>query len=371
MIAALEAAEIDVADDVEPEFIPRLERAPEIEVRAGPATAFVSLGVNTGSSTGNGKVVLRQARVRRAIATALDREALRQAVLGPYGEAGSTIVPPSHPDHAEPTAEAELAFDPDRAGRLLDRAGIIDHDDDGVREVRVGTPLELRLFTRLARPETERLGDLIATALGEVGVTVTVTPVTDRELTQRIRRGRYDLFLWGWDVENDPSVVVSVLTCAETGPAGRSDTHFCDANYDRLHKRFTSARSAAERSELLKRLQQRAYDRVPYIVLYYRPTLQAFRADRFAAPVDDAVPLLFASTPESPVGLELLPGQTPGASSTSTVEEPASAEPANDLVEEIRSSLLWQLLAAAALAILVLLLLPRVVRGVLRVKRAR
>lgn len=371
MAAALEASEIDVADDVESALLPRLSSAPDIDVRAIPATAFVSLGINTGSSAGNGSVALRQARVRRAIAQALDRDAIRKAVLGSYGETGSTIIPPGHPDHAKPRPGSELTFSPNRAALILDRAEIVDNDDDGTRELRPGKPFELRLYTRLASPETERIGELIATSLREIGIDVTVAALTDRELTKRIRRGRYDLFVWGWDAGGDPSFITSVLTCAETGPDGLSDTYFCDPDYEDMHQRFSAARNKAQRTSLLKGMQQRAYDRVPYVVLYYRPTFQAFRTDRFSGPADETLPLVFAETPADPVNLELLPGQAAAIAGSADPVTASEAAPTNDIVEEIRSSLLWQLLAAATIAVLLLLLVPRIIRGLVRLRRSR
>jgi len=371
MVAALEAGAIDVADDVAPELLLRLAEAPGIEVRASPATAFVSLGMNTGSTEGDGSAVIRRARVRRAIALALDREELRSAVLNTFGQVGSTIVPPSLPQHAEPEPGDELTFDPERARELLDLAELHDHDSDGYRESLSGTPLTLRLYTRAAVPETERVGELIAMKLGSVGIRVDTTALTDRELSRRIRRGRYDLFVWGWDVANDPSFIVSVLSCSETRSRGLSDTYFCDDQYDRLYAKYTSSTSRAKRAELLTQLQQRAYARAPYVVLYYRPVFQAFRADRFTAPSDTSTPLVFATTPDPPVSIELASDQASGAPTDRPGENPTEASGTDDLLEEVSSSLLWRLLAAAVIGVIGILLLYRIGKFTFKRLRAR
>lgn len=371
MAAALEAGAIDVADDVAPELLPRLEEAPGIEVRASPASAFVSLGMNTGSAKGNGSVVIRRARARRAIALALDREELRSAVLNSFGQVGSTIVPPSLPQHAEPELGDELTFNPERARELLDLADLHDQDGDGYRDSPSGAPLTLRLYTRAAVPETERVGELIAAMLGSVKLRVNTTALTDRELSRRIRRGRYDLFVWGWDVANDPSFIVSVLTCPETRAGGLSDTYFCDDQYDRLHESYTSSTSRTKRGELLTRLQRRAYDRAPYVVLYYRPVFQAFRADRFTAPSDTSIPLVFATVPDPAVSIEFADDQTTDAPPNASGGTPTEASGTDDLLEEVSSSLLWRLLAAAVIGTIGILILYRIGKFTFKRRQAR
>lgn len=365
LVEALEAGQIDVADDLGPEQLSRLEGNPDVEVRPTPATAFVSLGMNTGSLEGDGHISLRESRVRRAVAHAIDREAIHQLALGAYGAPGSTIVPPALRQHAAPPPDQELAFDPVRAGRLLARAGLHDHDGDGIREDSLGLPVELRLYTRRSLAETQRVGERIAEQLRAVGLEVRLAELTDRELTRRIRSGRYDLFIWGWDVGSDPSFIASVLSCGEARPSGLSDTYFCDGSYDRTYARYLETTNAAARDELLAELQARAYNRAPYVVLYYRPTFQAFRSDRFAAPEDDSVAIVFAPPPEQPVNLELVAAAPPPPPVDTTATGSVSAEPAPSLADEIRSSRLWQLLALAGIVVVALLLLPRVIRIVI------
>ena len=370
LVEALEAGQIDVADDLAPEQAQFLEGRPSIEVRPTPPTAFVSLGMNTGSTEGDGHIALREARVRRAIAFALDREELRELALGSYGVAGSTIVPPVLPQHVGPTAETEITLDVERARELLTRAGLVDADQDGVREANLGLPLQLRLYTRRSLPETQRLGERIVVALGEIGIDVLLSELTDRELTQRLRGGRYDLFIWGWDVGSDPSFIASVLSCGEALPTGLSDTYFCDPEYDDLYNRYVATTSQGERQTLLAAIQMRAYSRAPYVVLYYRPTFQAFRSDRFEASDDESLPIVFAPPPARPINLRLRPAAPPRPPTEAAEEGTTAVAPTTGLLDEIRSSLLWRILAIAGLAVVGLLLLPsalRLLRWVIRI----
>ncbi|MFQ5425544.1 MAG: ABC transporter substrate-binding protein [Gaiellales bacterium] len=367
---ALERGEIDLADDLSPATLARLDGIANIGTHAAETASFISLGVNAGAPRGNGSPILRDARVRRAIAHALDRDALRRQALGEYGVTGTTIVPPVSPFHAEPATDALLDHDVEKARRLLDRAGVRDDDGNGVRELRGGAPARLRLYTRSALPETEVLGTAIATALDAIGIPVQPETLTDRELERRIKGGRYDLFIWGWASEPDPDFILSVLSCGEVGGPGLSDTYFCDPAYERLYQQQRTTRSAARRGRLVQELQLRAYREAPYVVLYYRPRLQAYRADRFV-PSDDAGAgvLALAADPASSIALEPVPGAPPPEEVPDTgLEAGASdvAETSDSLRDELSEPRAWIVIGVAAL--LVLLALTLLLR---RLRRAR
>ena len=70
--------------------------------------------------------------LRTAVAMAIDKEQLVERILRGYGEPGTTMVVPSASTwHWEPPEP--IAFDIEGANALLDQAGYIDTNDDGVR----------------------------------------------------------------------------------------------------------------------------------------------------------------------------------------------------------------------------------------------
>ncbi len=81
--------------------------------------------------------ILSDVRIRRAIAHAVDRQALIDQVYAGHSTVLSQpLTYPNHPLRASEDRISLYPFDPDRARALLDEAGWIDANGDGIRECR-------------------------------------------------------------------------------------------------------------------------------------------------------------------------------------------------------------------------------------------
>ena len=156
-----------------------------------PSARAVYLLLNVGG-TGEWST-LRDSRVRRAVAHAVDRRALVGHVWDEDGQPNDTLIPPDILQAAAGGVAAP-AHDLAAARRLLDDAGW-EQTVDGARQ-RGGRPLEVALV--LAPPA--ELGDVaavLAEQLWKVGVRVMLPDVGDTpaERFGRVNQGTFDLFL--------------------------------------------------------------------------------------------------------------------------------------------------------------------------------
>jgi peptide/nickel transport system substrate-binding protein len=298
---ALKNGSIDFAEGLTPALFNSLRGTPGVTVDNAPSGNWDELAFNNGAETvgnkpiGNGNPALRDINVRHAISYALNRPELVQKVLGSYGSAASTIIPPIYPQyHYTPAASATYSYDPKKAEQILTADGW-KPGPGGIR-VKNGKQLSLRLYYGSDSPTYTADAPFLQEWLGTIGIKVTVTAMSDSTLTQDIGNGQYDMFIWGWGVEPNPDFQLSVFTCAQRSAGsppnytpGWSDSFYCNPAYDKLYAQQKSLDGAA-RDNVVKQMQQMLYANEPYALLTYDNDPQAFRSDQFTgyAPQPDA-----------------------------------------------------------------------------------
>lgn len=136
-------------------------------------------------------------RVRRALTLALDRQELIDGLRDGHGSIADGPVGHWHwafDATLEPNPHA-----PDSARALLDAAGVVDRDGDGVRERPDGTPFTVELLVP-NNAFNRDLGEVIRADLAEVGIRITVQPRDGATIQQAVVSPErdFDAFLFGW-----------------------------------------------------------------------------------------------------------------------------------------------------------------------------
>lgn len=142
------------------------------------------------------RALLRDVRVRRALSLAIDRREINMAMF--YGltkESADTVLPES-PLFAPEFASAWIAHDPDRANALLDEAGLVERDSDGIRflpdgrraQIVVETPGESTLDTDVLQ--------LVADYWHKVGISLFIRASQRDTFRSRAVGGEIIMSLW-------------------------------------------------------------------------------------------------------------------------------------------------------------------------------
>jgi peptide/nickel transport system substrate-binding protein len=288
MAAALEAGEIDAAHNIPAESFESLDADPNIVAVVGQQGGFAELAMNgMEGGLGDGHPALLDLDVRHAIAMAIDRQTLVDRVLLGLGEPGGSISPSADASwRPEIPASEAFGFDPDAANALLEEAGYIDTDGDGIREMPDGSrDLTFRYVERSESDYEPALREFITGWLEDIGIATTVEVYDDTQLTDVIARGEYDLFTWGWTPFVDPDPELSYFTCDQvtTDPAEPlyNDANWCSEEYDALYEQQKVELDRGRRQEIVHEMLRHFYSESTYVVLFYDADLQAYRTDRF------------------------------------------------------------------------------------------
>lgn len=254
--AALQTQEVDVAG-LSPDWVaehPADDPNLPFRVEIYPAGMVEMIYWNLDEPRG----LFKDPRVRRALAMLLDRQGYVTNVHhGLYGVATTLIDPQIW--GGDP-ALRPLPYDPTGAGKLLDEAGIIDKDGDGVRDAKDG-PMSFTLLYASTAPYQKDVAALFERAAAAAGVRVRLQGLEWAALRPRIYAHDFEATVYRWrlDLRPDPyaffhsSQIASGLNLA----GYRSDA------FDRLAETLRRTDDAAQRASLLVAMQRTLHEDQP------------------------------------------------------------------------------------------------------------
>lgn len=277
---SLMLGEIDAATNINPAQKKQLSEDENINIISGEIPGFMQVGVNCWTDPASGgNPLLKDKAIRQAIEYAMDKQKLVSMAYGGEGELGTTLLNPGGFFHYEPTGDELRSYNVEKANALLDAAGYKDSDGDGIRESKDGEKLEFSMITIADNSEEIKSGQMIASDCSKVGISIKTVTMDDGALQDNIDAGTFDLFIWGWGGDLDPSVILELLTTDMIGYS--NEPHFSNARYDELYISQMTMMDEMERQAAIFEMQKIAYDEAPYIILLYDNNLQAIRSDRW------------------------------------------------------------------------------------------
>ena len=168
---ALQAGEIDAAYGMAYESYPLFEN-PGFQFSAIQTSRAFFASMNMTSP------VIQDPAVRRAIAMGIDKEGFVAVLLDGHGVPGHGAFPDGFSTFGGEHVTTE-GYDPEGAKALLEAAGWVDSDGDGIRE-KDGTKLVIRWLTYPSRQELPLLAESVQATLKQVGIDVDINCTASR-----------------------------------------------------------------------------------------------------------------------------------------------------------------------------------------------
>ncbi len=251
--------EVDIYFSVAPDQVEAVESQAGRRVIAYPTRAYTFVNWNERLP------FFHDARVRRALTLAIDRQRIVDVVRAGYGQLANGPVPPFHWAYYKELAT--LPYDPEAAGALLDSAGWVDRDGDGVRERDViKASFELRTHPN---PTREDIITLVQSDLAKVGVEARLRVQEAQSLRVDITSSErpFDAFVLGWnaDFRLDDRIL---FACSQIdGPFQWAG--YCNPRVDEILDQVTRTENRSNALPLWREYQQIIQWEQPYAFLYY------------------------------------------------------------------------------------------------------
>lgn len=213
----------------------------------------------------------QDARVRRALTMAVDRQKLIDVLRAGHGQVAVGPVGRFH--WAYDTTMTPLPYDPAAARVLLREAGVVDGDGDGIAETPAGRPFRVELKYQAGSPLNRDMAELIQADLRAIGVDVRPRAVEWRTLQDDLtsRERRFDAALIGWS--SDFRLEFRDLFHSEEREGLFQFAYYANPEMDTLIEGVARARDRDTALPLLHRLQVLMRAEQPWSFLYYYPDL--------------------------------------------------------------------------------------------------
>ena len=166
-----------------------------VDLLSYPSRQFTFIGWNSR------RPQLSDKRVRQALTRGTNRQEIVDALVQGYGTVANGSVPPLHWAYDPSIGREAMSYDRDAARALLDAAGWVDWDGDGVRENAEGERLSISLKFDDANGIRQGIAEIMQAQLAAIGADVTPTVVEWLTLLSQINdptRRDFDGFVLGW-----------------------------------------------------------------------------------------------------------------------------------------------------------------------------
>jgi ABC-type transport system substrate-binding protein len=141
--------------------------------------------------------------VRIALSHVINREEINQILYKGFLEPSGYSFLPGNPYFTEKNYHKYTAYDPILANRLLDEAGYLDSDGDGIRQLKDGSPFQV-VIDVIGRSSISDICELVTDHWAAIGIKVH-TYVAMRDIIWPCRfNGAFEIHQWGLEGPGDP-----------------------------------------------------------------------------------------------------------------------------------------------------------------------
>jgi ABC-type transport system substrate-binding protein len=295
-VFALRSGDVDyLSYSVPPAFLPELLADPNVEISDTPKKAFTSLVYNMrwepfGYPAGNPNNGDAGQNFRRAVARLIDKKTIVSALMQNFGLIADGPVSPVLARWYN-SSLPQFPYDPVAPDVLLDTYDPWQPSDgpctnanpSGCRSFPVIGNSEIEILTPNADydPVMAASGTLIAQSMATVGINARSVPTAFGEIVIRFDARDFQMALFEWNIDSDPSEYMHSIFYSMNGGQGRNYMGYQSDEFDMLTLQAREELNPINQADLMKQAQALvAFDR-PVDPIYFGLNLEAYRSDKF------------------------------------------------------------------------------------------
>jgi peptide/nickel transport system substrate-binding protein len=248
------SADIAAANSLPPDMVRALQRERGVSVQRHPGTSLAYLAFNLRDP------ILRDVRVRQALAYAIDRQSILHHLFSDSGRLADSVLPPEH--WAYNTQVTHYLYDPAKANALLDAAGYA-RGKDGAR---------FHLTMKTSTDETTRLlAAVLQQQLRQAGIVLDIRSFEFGTFYSDVIKGAFQLYSLRWlgYANQDPDIFEDAFHSASFAPKRANRGYYSNPELDHLVEEGRRTVDQQQRKRVYAEVQRILARDLPYIDLWY------------------------------------------------------------------------------------------------------
>ncbi|CDX22995.1 ABC transporter, periplasmic oligopeptide-binding protein [Mesorhizobium sp. ORS 3324] len=258
---ALEAGDIDVARNLEPNDLDAIAKNADLTTTSAPKGTVYYISLNQKNPN------LAKPEVRQAFKYLVDYDAMASTILKGIGEIHQSFLPKGDLGAVD---ENPFKFDVAKAKELLAKAGL----PDGFKvtmDVRTGQP-------------TTGMAESIQQTLGQAGIKLEIIPGDGKQTLTKYRARNHDIYIgnWGQDYFDPNSNAQTFASNPDNSDSAKIKTLAWRNSWDipDLTKETEAAlleKDSTKRADMYKDLQQKILDTSPFVIIHQQLEVAGLR----------------------------------------------------------------------------------------------
>lgn len=231
--------EVDLLQgDLQPELVKYLQTKPELVIKTSIGSNFSYLGFNCKDAQ------LQNPLVRRAVAHAIDRDAIIQLALVSASREAGAILPPEHYTNQNAIALAPYNYNPALSKELLLKAG-------------VKLPFKL-VYKTSTDAQRVRLATIMQAQMSQAGIDLEIRSLDWGTFFEDVKQGQFQLYGLTWVGIKTPEIYAKSFSTNSIPPYGFNRGRYADNMLDQLMVK-----------EDWPTVTARIHQQLPYVPLWY------------------------------------------------------------------------------------------------------
>lgn len=227
-VQALKTGQVDIVNSIDFQEVEPLRAGGEHTVEVYDTFLFNWFVTNQDPATSD---LFVQREVRQALMYGIDRDEINESIFFGYGQRAIGTQPVLSFSYAPEEMATDFVYDQAKANQLLDAAGWIDTNGNGIRD-KDGQEFEFEFTYFAGVASFDELAAYLQQAWGNIGLSLTPNPLSDDALSQALDNRDFDMafFSFQFDVTGNQGII---FRC-DAYENGFNYMRYCNPAYDAL-----------------------------------------------------------------------------------------------------------------------------------------